>query len=91
MKIKILGPNQTLLDLGKGSSALGPEVFFSYETPVAGFDSEIGWWKTSEYHSKTTTKHVNAYLPDYVGDCDVDGDESVKVLSPEEIDFLTKT
>tara|TARA_R110002020_G_scaffold102952_2_gene241265 strand:+ start:1611 stop:1868 length:258 start_codon:yes stop_codon:yes gene_type:complete len=80
MKVKILGPNQTLLDSGKGS-----EVFFSYETPVAGFDKVLGWWKTSEHYSKTTTKHVTAYLPDYV----VNGDESVKALSPEEIDLLS--
>tara|TARA_R110002020_G_scaffold441529_1_gene652418 strand:+ start:72 stop:338 length:267 start_codon:yes stop_codon:yes gene_type:complete len=87
MKVKILGPNQTLLDLEEGS-----EAFFSYETPVAGFDRVIGYWQTSEHYSKTTTKHINEYFQRtmvgrrFAEACQL----SIHTLSPEEIDFLTK-
>ena len=37
------------------------EVFFSYGTPVAGFDT-LGAFKTDTKFSKTTTKHINKYL-----------------------------
>jgi hypothetical protein len=36
-------------------------IFFSYETPVAGYDHK-GAFRTEEKYSKTTTKHVNEYL-----------------------------
>ena len=56
MKVTQLGSNQTLLTLGHN------EVLFSYETPVAGYDERIGWFRTEEKFSQTTTKHINKYL-----------------------------
>ena len=57
MILRQLGSNQTELSLNNGDS-----IFFSYETPVAGFDSEDGFFKTETYYSKTTSRHINAYL-----------------------------
>ena len=59
MILRQIGSNQTELSLNNGNS-----IFFSYETPVAGFDSEDGFFKTETYYSKTTSRHINAYLPD---------------------------
>jgi hypothetical protein len=56
MKIKSLGSNKTLVKIGDH------EIFISYETPVAGFISGIGYFKTSQYFSSTTSKHINQYL-----------------------------
>ena len=49
MILRQLGSNQTELSFNNGNS-----IFFSYETPVAGFDSEDGFFKTETYYSKTT-------------------------------------
>ena len=39
----------------------GNIFFFSYETPVAArIDSK--YYKTSEYHSATTRRHINRFL-----------------------------
>lgn len=58
MKLKQLGSNQTLIQFSNGN-----EVFFSYETPVAGYDASRGIYeRTSEYHSRTTSRHINNYL-----------------------------
>ena len=59
MILRQLGSNQTELSLNNGNS-----IFFSYETPVAGFDAEDGFFKTETYYSKTTSRHINAYLGD---------------------------
>ena len=58
MKLKQLGSNQTLIQFSNGN-----EVFFSYETPVAGYDASRGVYeRTSEYYSRTTSRHINNYL-----------------------------
>ena len=57
MILRQLGSNQTELSLNNGSS-----IFFSYETPVAGFDPEDGFFKTETYYSKTTSRHINQYF-----------------------------
>ena len=57
MILRQLGSNQTELSLNNGNS-----IFFSYETPVAGFDSEDGFFKTETYYSKTTSRHINQYF-----------------------------
>ena len=59
MILRQIGSNQTELSLNNGDS-----IFFSYETPVAGFDAEDGFFKTETYYSKTTSRHINAYLGD---------------------------
>ena len=40
----------------------GTEVFFSYSTPVAGYTPELGFIKTEQWYSSTTTRHINKYL-----------------------------
>ena len=48
----------------------GTEILFSYETPVAAFVHSFGplnrsrWIKTEVSYSRTTSKHINAFLPD---------------------------
>ena len=59
MILRQLGSNQTELSLTNGNS-----IFFSYETPVAGYHSEDGFFKTETYYSKTTSRHINQYLRD---------------------------
>ena len=38
------------------------EVFFSYKTPVAGYHPDLGYVRTKQYYSRTTSRHINAYL-----------------------------
>ena len=56
MKIKRLGASKTILALPSGS-----EIFYSYDTPVAAqVAGEL--YKTNEYYSRTTSKHITQYL-----------------------------
>ena len=57
MKIKRLGANKTLLALPSGS-----EAFYSYDTPVAFHMHSGELFKTEEYYSRTTSKHITQYL-----------------------------
>ncbi len=60
MKVKNVGSNMTELQLNNGTS-----VLFSYETPVAAyvsFGNIDGWFKTEQWYSVTTSKHVNKWL-----------------------------
>ena len=59
MKLQSFAINRTLL-----SFADGTEVFFSYSTPVAGYKPNIGYVKTNQWYSSTTTRHINKYLDD---------------------------
>ena len=63
MKLTSIAANRTVLSYPNGS-----EVFFSYSTPVAGFSPELGYVKTSDYYSRTTTRHINQYLKDIPAD-----------------------
>ena len=65
MILRQLGSNQTELSLNNGSS-----IFFSYETPVAGYHSEDGFFKTDTYYIKTTSRHINQYFK-HVDDNDI--------------------
>ena len=56
MRLKPIGSNQTELVKTDGTV-----LFFSYETPVAGFDKD-GHFRTEEKFSVTTTKHINRWL-----------------------------
>lgn len=40
----------------------GSQVLFSYDTPVAGFSSKHGYFKTKTKYSVTTSKHISQYL-----------------------------
>jgi len=55
-KLKIIGSNMTELNFPKCV------IFFSYETPVAAYSWMDGFVVTDEYHSKTTTTHINKWL-----------------------------
>jgi len=39
----------------------GKSVLFSYKTPVAGYDDQ-GAFRSEDWFSMTTTKHINKYL-----------------------------
>ncbi len=56
MRLSPIGSNMTELETGNGIS-----ILFSYSTPVAGWDSE-GPFRTSQYYSVTTSRHINKYL-----------------------------
>ena len=56
MKLEKIGVSKTLLTLSSGS-----EVFYSYNTPVAA-QVAGDFYKTKEYYSKTTCKHISQYL-----------------------------
>ncbi len=60
MKLYSLAKNRTVLSFDDGQ-----EVFFSYETPVAGYSNSLGYVKTKQWYSSTTTRHVNRYLNEY--------------------------
>lgn len=60
IKLRNLGSNQNVITMGAGD-----EVFFSYETPVAGFINNR-FVVTSKKFSSTTSKHIKKYL----GSCD---------------------
>ena len=51
------GANKTVLLVN------GKEIFFSYDTPVAGWDDN-GAFRTKEKYSPTTSKHITQYLRD---------------------------
>ena len=57
MILRQVGSNQTELSFNNGTT-----LFFSYETPVAGFTPSLGHFKTETYYSRTTSKHINNYL-----------------------------
>ena len=56
MKLERLGTSKSLLTLSSGS-----EIFYSYDTPVAAqISGEL--FRTKEYYSRTTSKHITQYL-----------------------------
>ena len=55
MQLKQIGSNMSELVLEDNLA-----VLFSYETPVAGWDQD-GAFKTEQFYSKTTSKHINKY------------------------------
>ena len=55
MKLKPIKSNMTELTVGNTT------VLFSYQTPVAGYDDQ-GAFRTAQYYSVTTSKHINQYL-----------------------------
>ncbi len=61
-------------------------VLFSYETPVACWQSGRGMSKTSKFHSKTTSKHVSQFIKRYDGKNVREIDQSVFDELAEEIE-----
>ena len=80
MKLHSFATNRTLLSFDDGS-----EVFFSYQTPVAGYSKKLGYIKTNRWYSSTTTRHINRYLNEY---CDVPNPDSIPTVDPSEITNL---
>tara|TARA_R100000742_G_C4260822_1_gene78619 strand:+ start:628 stop:879 length:252 start_codon:yes stop_codon:yes gene_type:complete len=76
MKLQSLAQNRTVLIFNNGTT----EIFFSYETPVAGYSDKLGYIKTDQWYSSTTTRHINKYL----------GDLKHSVVSQSVIDDLLK-
>ena len=56
MKLKNLGAHMNVIETKDVS------VLFSYETPVAAFVSGQGYFRTSKYWSRTTSRHINVWL-----------------------------
>jgi hypothetical protein len=57
MELHVVGSNQTEVHNGN------VKVFFSYDTPVAYYDSDTETaYVTTQKYSKTTSKHVNLWL-----------------------------
>jgi len=76
MKLHSYASNRTVLIFNNGTT----EVFFSYETPVAGYSDKLGYVKTDKWYSSTTTRHINKYL----------GDLKHTIVSQSVIDDLLK-
>lgn len=57
MKLKVIGSNQTEVSYPSGVRAL-----FSYSTPVAVYLPGRGFVVTATKHSRTTSRHVNAWV-----------------------------
>ena len=74
MKLHSFATNRTLLTFDDGT-----EVFFSYQTPVAGYSKTLhGYFRTNAWYSSTTTRHINKYLGDkLLGDTVSEVDQSV--------------
>ena len=65
MRIKTYGgANETLVEMD-GEHV--DEVLFSYSTPVAAFVPGIGYVRTTEHYSSTTTRHITRYLDENGG------------------------
>jgi hypothetical protein len=57
MKLVQLGSNQMELQVGDA------RILVSYETPVAAYTPERGYIRTAKFWSRTTSKHINRWLP----------------------------
>jgi len=57
MNIRTIQNNLTVCAFDNGA-----EIAYSYETPVAGFSPGLGYFRTSQKFSVTTSRHVNKYL-----------------------------
>jgi hypothetical protein len=56
MRLQHLGSNQVELQTNKA------RILFSYNTPVAAYVYGRGYVRTRTYYSRTTSKHINAFL-----------------------------
>ena len=58
MNLRPIAANQNEVTFNNGT-----QVFFSYQTPVAAFDSVSGkFFRTSTKWSVTTSRHINKWL-----------------------------
>ena len=85
MKLYSFATNRTLLTFDDGT-----EVFFSYQTPVAGYSKELGYIKTKSWYSSTTTRHINRYLNDVWKNSNLVGFEPDDDFSTVDQDVINK-
>ena len=79
MELQQIAANQTLVTFPNYS-----EVFFSYKTPVAGYHPDLGYVRTKQYYSQTTSKHINKYLKDCtVQEVDQDVINKLSLFNPD--------
>ena len=57
MKLIPVAANQNEVELENGTT-----VFFSYKTPVAAHIPGQGYYRTEDYHSVTTSKHIGQFM-----------------------------
>ena len=57
MKLRQLGSNQAQVEINDNLT-----VFFSYDTPVACFIRDQGYFRSEKRWSVTTTQHINKWL-----------------------------
>jgi len=74
MNLSRIGTNEALIRFGDST-----EVFYSYETPVAGYTIALGFFRTSKKFSVTTTRHINKYLQGC--DAEIMSQESIEVFT----------
>ena len=72
MKLIPYGSNQNLVIINDDT-----EIFYSYKTAVAG-KIKGKYYKTNEWYSRTTTRHINNYLGKLMfSECDPSFFESI--------------
>ena len=57
MELTPIAANQTELSFTNGT-----QVFFSYKTPVAAYCPSLGYIRTEQFWSSTTSRHINKWL-----------------------------
>ena len=73
MNLRPLGSNKTEVEFADGTT-----VFFSYETPVALQTAEGHYFRTEDFWSVTTSKHINQWLKSRGADyCDTLTQDSI--------------
>ena len=85
MKLRPIASNMTEVEFGPTT------ILFSYSTPVAGFHpvhgpNEKGHFKTAQWYSQTTTRHINKYFRDEWG---IDANE-VRTIPQDRINEMAK-
>lgn len=75
--LKSMSPNATQITIGNKS------ILFSYETPVALHVMGVGFFKTAERFSKTTSKHVNQWLGDLRNVSTIPQDQLLRMIEAE--------
>lgn len=69
MELKQIGANQTVVTLPDSNYTVNRQILFSYSTPVAYAETDQTgrhYYRTEEFYSKTTSKHINGWLPKHL-------------------------
>lgn len=57
MRVSPIGSNQTVVEINRDI-----DILFSYRTAVAACIAGVGYFRTREFYSTTTSKHINKWL-----------------------------